>query len=112
MDSMEPPNIEAYYCVYIVVAGLAILKIHVPLFFLGSSFNDGTTQTACDLPLRAAGSHPFKVYCECLGATWTRTSNSARDPAVFFRIADMPDTSTWTKLPAVFDKSHWQAKAC
>ena len=49
----------------------------------------------------------LKLYCECLGTTWT--GNSSRDPVVFFRTADMADTSQWQRLPAEFDKN--QAKA-
>jgi hypothetical protein len=49
----------------------------------------------------------LKLYCECLGTTWT--GNSDRDPVVFFRTADMADTSRWQRLPAEFDKD--QAKA-
>ncbi len=49
----------------------------------------------------------LKLYCECLGTTWT--GNSDRDPVVFFRTADMADTSRWQRLPAEFDKN--QAKA-
>jgi hypothetical protein len=45
----------------------------------------------------------LKVYCECLGTTWT--GNSDRDPVVFFRAADMADTSKWQRLPAEFDKA-------
>jgi hypothetical protein len=30
-------------------------------FFWGSSFNDGTTQTALDPPRGGAGSHPLRV---------------------------------------------------
>ena len=36
-------------------------RAEVGPFFYGSTFNDGTTQTARDLPSRAAGSHPFEV---------------------------------------------------
>ena len=49
----------------------------------------------------------LKLYCECLGTTWT--GNSDRNPVVFFRTADMADTSRWQRLPAEFDKT--QAKA-
>jgi len=49
----------------------------------------------------------LKLYCECLGTTWT--GNSARDPVVFFKTADMADTSKWQRIPAEFDKT--QAKA-
>jgi len=49
----------------------------------------------------------LKMYCECLGTTWT--GNLDRDPVVFFRTADMTDTSRWQRLPAEFDKN--QAKA-
>jgi hypothetical protein len=49
----------------------------------------------------------LKLYCECLGTTWT--GNPARDPVVFFRTADMADTGRWQRLPAEFDKT--QAKA-
>jgi hypothetical protein len=54
-----------------------------------------------------AGLAILKLYCECLGTTWTGNSN--RDPVVFFRTADMADTSQWQRLPAEFDKD--QAKA-
>ena len=55
-----------------------------------------------------AGLAILKLYCECLGTTWT--GNSDRDPVVFFRTADMADTSQWQRLvPAEFDKD--QAKA-
>ena len=54
-----------------------------------------------------AGLAMLKLYCECLGTTWT--GNSSRDPVVFFRTADMADTSQWQRLPAEFDKN--QAKA-
>jgi hypothetical protein len=54
-----------------------------------------------------AGLAILKLYCECLGTTWT--GDSARDPVVFFRTADMADTSQWRRLPAEFDKK--QAKA-
>jgi hypothetical protein len=54
-----------------------------------------------------AGLAILKLYCECLGTTWTGDSN--RDPVVFFRTADMADTSRWQRLPAEFDKD--QAKA-
>jgi hypothetical protein len=53
-----------------------------------------------------AGLAILKLYCECLGTTWT--GNSDRD-LVFFRTADMADTSQWQRLPAEFDKD--QAKA-
>jgi hypothetical protein len=33
--------------------------MRLPFFVSGSSYNDGTTQTARDLPVRAAGSHPY-----------------------------------------------------
>jgi len=49
----------------------------------------------------------LKLYCECLGTTWA--GNPDRDPVVFFRTADMADTSRWQHLPAEFDKT--QAKA-
>jgi hypothetical protein len=49
----------------------------------------------------------LKLYCECLGTTWT--GNPTRDPIVLFRAADMADTSRWQRLPAEFDKN--QAKA-
>jgi hypothetical protein len=49
----------------------------------------------------------LKLYCEFPGTTWTGNSN--RDPVVFFRTADMADTSRWRRLPAEFDKD--QAKA-
>jgi hypothetical protein len=49
----------------------------------------------------------LKLYCECLGTTWT--GNPDRDPVVFFRTADMADTSRWQHLPTEFDKT--QAKA-
>jgi hypothetical protein len=49
----------------------------------------------------------LKLYCECLGSTWA--GNPGRDPVVFFRTADMADTSRWQHLPAEFDKT--QAKA-
>ena len=50
----------------------------------------------------------LKLYCECPGTTWT--GNPDRDPVVFFRTADMADTtSRWQRLPAEFDKD--QAKA-
>ena len=54
-----------------------------------------------------AGLAMLKLYCECLGTTWT--GNSSSDPVVFFRTADMADTSQWQRLPAEFDKN--QAKA-
>jgi hypothetical protein len=54
-----------------------------------------------------AGLAILKLYCACLGTTWTGTP--ARDPVVFFRTADMADTTTWQRLPAEFDKN--QAKA-
>ena len=54
-----------------------------------------------------AGLAILKLYCECLGTTWT--GHSDRDPVVFFRTADMADTSQWQRLPAEFDKN--QAKA-
>jgi hypothetical protein len=54
-----------------------------------------------------AGLAILKLYCECLGTTWT--GNSERDPIVFFRTADMADTSKWQRQPAEFDKD--QAKA-
>ena len=54
-----------------------------------------------------AGLAILKLYCECLGTTWTGNSN--RDPVVFFRTADMADASQWQRLPAEFDKD--QAKA-
>ena len=54
-----------------------------------------------------AGLAMLKLYCECLGTTWT--GNSSRDPVVFFRTADMADTGQWQRLPAEFDKN--QAKA-
>ena len=54
-----------------------------------------------------AGLAILKLYCDCLGTTWT--GNPARDPIVFFRIADMANTSKWQRLPAEFDKN--QAKA-
>ncbi len=66
----------------------------------------GTTQHRGIL----AGPAILKLYCECLGTTWT--GNPARDPIVFkkfFRTADTADTSKWQRLPAEFDKS--QAKA-
>ncbi len=44
-----------------------------------------------------AGLAVLKLYCECLGTTWTGPGNlnSGRDPVVFFRTlaADMADTS-------------------
>ena len=50
----------------------------------------------------------LKLYCDCLSTTWT--GNPARDPIVFFRTADMANsTSKWQRLPAEFDKN--QAKA-
>ena len=54
-----------------------------------------------------AGLAILKLYCECLGTTWT--GNPDRDPVVFFRTSDMADTSRWQRLPAEFDKD--QAKA-
>ena len=63
----------------------------------------GTTQHRGIL----AGLAILKLYCECLGTTWT--GNPARDPIAFFRTADMADTSKWQRLPAEFDKR--QAKA-
>jgi hypothetical protein len=54
-----------------------------------------------------AGLAILKLYCECLGTTWTGRSD--RDPVVFFRTADMADTGQWQRLPAEFDKN--QAKA-
>jgi hypothetical protein len=42
-----------------------------------------------------------------LGTTWT--GNSDRDPVVFFRTADMADTSKWQRLPAEFDKDQVKA---
>ena len=54
-----------------------------------------------------AGLAILKLYCECLGTTWT--GNPARDPVVFFRTADMADTNKWQRLLAEFDKN--QAKA-
>jgi hypothetical protein len=54
-----------------------------------------------------AGLAILKLYCECLGTTWT--GNPGRDPVVFFQTADMADTSQWHRLPAEFDKN--QAKA-
>ncbi len=49
----------------------------------------------------------LKLYCECLGTTWV--GNSDRDPVVFFRTADMADTTRWQRIPEEFDKD--QAKA-
>jgi hypothetical protein len=49
----------------------------------------------------------LKLYCECLGTTWT--GNPARDPVVFFRTVDMADTRKWQRSPGEFDKS--QARA-
>jgi hypothetical protein len=63
----------------------------------------GTTQHRGIL----AGLAILKLYCECLGTTWT--GNPARDPTVFFRTADMANTSKWQRLPAEFEKN--QAKA-
>jgi hypothetical protein len=54
-----------------------------------------------------AGLAILKLYCECLGTTWT--GNSDRDPVVFFRTTDMADASQWQRLPAEFEKN--QAKA-
>ena len=54
-----------------------------------------------------AGLAILKLYCECLGTTWT--GHPDRDPVVFFRTTDMADTSQWQRLPAEFDKD--QAKA-
>ncbi len=71
----------------------------------------GTTQHRGIL----AGLAILKLYCECLGTTWTGNPLAARDPVVFFRTAttvtvDMAaDTSKWQRLPAEFDKR--QAKA-
>jgi hypothetical protein len=58
----------------------------------------GTTQHKGIL----AGLAILKLYCECLGTTWT--GSSARDPIVFFRTMDMADTSKWQRLPAEFDR--------
>ena len=58
----------------------------------------GTTQHRGIL----AGLAILKLYCECLGTTWT--GSSARDPIVFFRTMDMADTSKWQRLPAEFDR--------
>ena len=49
----------------------------------------------------------LKLYCECLGTTWT--GSPARDPIVFFRTPDMMDTRGWKRLPVEFDER--QAKA-
>ncbi len=54
-----------------------------------------------------AGLAILKLYCECLGTTWTGNPN--RDPVVFFRTADMADASQWQRIPTEFDKD--QAKA-
>ncbi len=54
-----------------------------------------------------AGLTILKLYCECLGTTWT--GSPARDPIVFFRTVDMADSSRWKRLPAEFDRH--QAKA-
>ena len=54
-----------------------------------------------------AGLAILKLYCECLGTTWS--GNSVRDPMVFFRTADMADISQWQRILAEFDKD--QAKA-
>ena len=63
----------------------------------------GTTQHRGIL----AGLAILKLYCECLGTTWT--GNPARDPIVFFKTVDMADTGKWKRLPAEFDRL--QAKA-
>jgi hypothetical protein len=45
----------------------------------------------------------LKLYCECLGTTWT--GNSDRDPVVYFRTADMVDTSRWQRLPGPYQRN-------
>ena len=67
----------------------------------------GTTQHRHTIVL--AGPAILKLYCECLGTTWT--GNPARDPIVFFRTADMADTSKWQRLLAEFDKNQAKAKS-
>jgi hypothetical protein len=54
-----------------------------------------------------AGLAILKLYFECLGTTWT--GNPARGPIVFFRAADMADTSKWQRLPAESDKNPAEA---
>ena len=54
-----------------------------------------------------AGLAILKLYCECLGTTWT--GNPARDPVVFFRTSDMAGTNKWQRLPAEFDKKQANA---
>jgi hypothetical protein len=50
----------------------------------------------------------LKLYCDhCLDTTWT--GNPARDPAVFFRTADMADTNEWQRLPEEFEKNQAEA---
>ena len=53
----------------------------------------------------------FKLHfsAECLGTTWT--GSPVRDPIVFFRTVDMPDTSRWQRLPAEFDRHQAKARA-
>ena len=50
-----------------------------------------------------AGLAILKLYCECLGTTWT--GSPARDPIVFFRTPDrdMTDTRGWKCMPVEFD---------
>ena len=54
-----------------------------------------------------AGLAILKLYCECLGTTWT--GSPARDPIVFLRTPDMMDTKGWKRLTVEFDER--QAKA-
>ena len=49
-----------------------------------------------------AGLAILKLYCECLGTTWT--GSPARDPIVFFRTPDMTDTRGWKRMPVEFDE--------
>ena len=51
-----------------------------------------------------AGLAILKLYCECLGTTWT--GSPARDPIVFFRTpeSDMTDTRGWKRMPVEFDE--------